>query len=575
MFKIDKFEFDKNAPDKILSLHHGENYVGMNWPVAYIVNNNDEAYVGETVHASLRAGQHLTNDERRKLTEIRIISDDNFNKSVILDLEAFLIKHIGADGKYILQNGNNGLQDHDYYQRNTYRKEFEQIWDRLLELGIADNTIEEIENSELYKYSPYKTLGDEQIKAGIEIINALTECHKSGRRSTIIIKGGAGTGKTILGIYLMKFFADTALGAGLDTSLLDEGSIDDFETLYSNESLRDIKKIGLVIPQKSLQTSIKNVFEGVQNLRKKMVLSPADVVKEYKNSGETFDLLIVDEAHRLKCRNKGHLSNYRTFDECNRILGLDKFEGTELDWLMTCSKNLILFRDELQTVRPCDIDSDDFNRITGNKYPANTYYSELATQWRCEGGRDYIDYMREILSCRQYKKLFISNYDVKLYRNCADMVDDIKAKEEEFGLCRVVAGYAWPWNRKSVQDYTIKIQGHQYRWNMVYDNWIQTPTAIDEIGCIHTTQGYDLNYTGVIIGEDIKYDSERNEIYAVKENYYDQQGKAGVAFDPEGLRSYLTNIYLTLLTRGIKGTYIYVCDDELRKYFEQFIDVVE
>ena len=108
----------------------------------------------------------------------------------------------------------------------------------------------------------------------------------------------------------------------------------------------------------------------------------------------------------------------------------------------------------------------------------------------------------------------------------------------------------------------------------MYDNWIQTPNAVNEIGCIHTVQGYDLNYTGVIIGEDIKYDPETNEIYAVKENYHDQQGKSGVANDPEGLRNYLTNIYMTLMTRGIKGTYIYVCDDELRKYFERFFDVV-
>ena len=574
MFEIDKFNFDSKAPDKILGLHHGDNYVGLNWPVAYIINNKEEAYVGETVHASLRAGQHLANDDRRKLTEIRIISDDNFNKSVILDLEAFLIKHIGADGKFVLQNGNNGLQDHDYYQKKVYRKEFEQIWERLRELGIANQSIAEIENSELYKYSPYKTLGDEQLKAEIEIINALIECHKKGRRSTIIVKGGAGTGKTILGIYLMKFFADIAAGTKPEPPLPGEGSEDEFEALYSNESLQDIRKLGLVIPQKSLQTSIKNVFAGVNNLSKKMVMSPAEVVKEYLRSGEKFDLLIVDEAHRLKCRNKGHLSNYRTFDDCNEALGLDKFKGTELDWLMICSRNLILFRDELQTVRPCDIDSEDFNAITRYRYPANTYDTELSTQWRCEGGRDYVDYMRDILSCRQQKKLEVKNYDVKLYRNCKEMVDAIKGKEKELSLCRVVAGYAWPWNRKQVQDYTIKIQGHSYRWNMVYDNWIQTKTAIDEIGCIHTTQGYDLNYTGVIIGEDIKYDPETGEIYAVKENYYDQQGKSGVAFNPEALRSYLTNIYLTLLTRGIKGTYIYVCDDELRKYFERFIDVV-
>ena len=97
---------------------------------------------------------------------------------------------------------------------------------------------------------------------------------------------------------------------------------------------------------------------------------------------------------------------------------------------------------------------------------------------------------------------------------------------------------------------------------------------MNEIGCIHTVQGYDLNYLGVIIGEDIKYDSETKHIYADKNCYFDQQGKSGVAEDPEALREYLTNIYLTLMTRGIRGTYVYVCDPALREYMSQFIPMV-
>ena len=95
---------------------------------------------------------------------------------------------------------------------------------------------------------------------------------------------------------------------------------------------------------------------------------------------------------------------------------------------------------------------------------------------------------------------------------------------------------------------------------------------MNEIGCIHTVQGYDLNYLGVIIGEDLKYDPDKKQIYADKNNYYDQQGKSGVANDPEGLKEYLTNIYLTLMTRGIRGTFVYVCNDELRDYLAQYIE---
>ena len=94
MAYIDTFVFNRSSLDNIRRLKHDDNRVGENWPVVYVLNNEKVAYVGETVNAVRRADQHLSNKEKRKLTEIRIISDDDFNKSVILDLESFLIKHI-------------------------------------------------------------------------------------------------------------------------------------------------------------------------------------------------------------------------------------------------------------------------------------------------------------------------------------------------------------------------------------------------------------------------------------------------------------------------------------------------
>ncbi len=571
MANIDKFRFDIQAVDKVRELSHYNHSIGTNWPVTYIINNAKEAYVGETVHAAIRIEQHLMNADRRKLTEIRIISDNSYNKSVILDLEAFLIKHMGADGKYRLQNGNGGLQDHDYFNRQGYYQEFEKVWKKLKQQGVVEHSLIEIENSELYKYSPYKSLGDEQHQAELAIIKALSENFEKGRKCTIVVRGGAGTGKTILAIYLMKFFADVIISNTQKEHTEDDVEI---EEVYASDNLVGMEKIGLVIPQKSLKTSVKDVFRSVRGLEPKMVLSPQEVVKDFISSGRKYDLLFVDEAHRLKCRNKGHLSNYRSFDECNRQLGLDPVMGNELDWLLMCSNNIVLFRDELQTVRPCDIDAEAFRSAINGREEGVLIESALSTQWRCEGGNEYIDYIKNIIACRQTEKKRIVNYDVKLFSDCSQMVAEIKAKEREMGLCRVVAGYAWTWDRKKPNEYTIDIQGQKYRWNRVYDNWIQTPTAIDEIGCIHTVQGYDLNYTGVIIGKDIRYDKERNRIVADKQNYFDQQGKSGVADDQKALTEYLTNIYLTLLTRGIKGTYIYVCDDALKEYFEQFFDVV-
>lgn len=267
------------------------------------------------------------------------------------------------------------------------------------------------------------------------------------------------------------------------------------------------------------------------------------------------------------------MSFYGRFDKCNEDLGLDKMTGTELDWIYKCSRNQIIFRDELQTIRPCDIDAGDFKAISEERYPSNVVYQALSTQWRCLGGNGYIDYLRKIMSgtATDYQK--VENYDFRIYDDVGKMHEDIKRLNEEYGLCRMAAGYAWKWvTKKDKKAYDIVIGDTKLRWNSTYDNWITTPNAVNEVGCIHTVQGYDLNYLGVIIGEDIKYNPETNTIYADKDCYFDQQGKSGVANDPEALREYLLNIYITLMTRGIRGTFVYVCDPALKDYMARFID---
>lgn len=572
MATIDRFEFNNDALVEIRSLKHYNTMVGENWPVVYVLNNDKDAYVGETVNAARRTEQHLGNSAKQKLTEIRIITDKDFNKSVVLDLESYLIKHMAADGKYSLLNGNNGIQDHDYYERSAYEDKFRLIWNKLRKLGVVNKSIEDIENSELYKYSPYKSLGSEQFHTEMEILQALEEYRQDENGARIIVTGGAGTGKTILAIYLIKLFADIN-SKGLGDSDPDEYLDQDAEVVYAAERIDGIDKIGIVFPQKSLRTSLKDVFKGIKSLDPSMVLDTTDVVKNYLETGEKYDLLIVDEAHRLKCRNKGHLSFYTKFDKCNADLGLDKMTGTELDWIYMCSRNQIIFRDELQTIRPCDIDAEDFREITEKRYPGKVIRQALSTQWRCLGGNNYIDYLRKIMSgtATEYHK--IENYEFKLYDDVGKMHEDIKKLNEEYGLCRMAAGYAWKWvTKKDKTAYDMVIGDNKFRWNSTYDNWITTKNAVNEIGCIHTVQGYDLNYLGVIIGEDIKYDPSTKSIYADKDNYFDQQGKSGVANDPEALKEYLSNIYITLMTRGIRGTFVYVCNPALREYMARFID---
>ena len=149
----------------------------------------------------------------------------------------------------------------------------------------------------------------------------------------------------------------------------------------------------------------------------------------------------------------------------------------------------------------------------------------------------------------------------------------LQDKENQRSLCRMIAGYAWPWISKldkSQKD--IHIEGYERMWNNRTENWVHCETALQEVGCIHSIQGYDLNYAFVILGDDIKYDPQKEEIIIDASNYYDKKGKATASY--EDLLNYIKNIYYVLMTRGIEGTYLYVTNPELKAYLGRYVDVI-
>lgn len=160
------------------------------------------------------------------------------------------------------------------------------------------------------------------------------------------------------------------------------------------------------------------------------------------------------------------------------------------------------------------------------------------------------------------------DYDFKIFDSVQEMIDEIKRKDSKHGLARVLAGYAWSWKtRDGVQDYDIDIDGLKLVWNSTNNDWVNSKNAINEVGCIHTVQGYDLNYAGVIMGPEISYDPVGHKILVHKKEYQDFNGRRAVESDEE-LKFYILNIYKTLLTRAIYGTYVYVADENLRKYLK-------
>lgn len=542
------------------------------WPVVYVLNNSKQVYVGESLNVLGRFVQHRQSAEKKHLGTAHVIVDSTFNKSAALDLESSLMRLFDGDGQMKLLNRNVGIVNADYYRRGEYRRLFEKIFEEFRTLGLFTKPIRDIENSNLFKLSPFKALNADQEATVEKIVLDLIESLNAGGSSQSVVQGDPGTGKTVVGIFLLKLIAD--LGSEVEPEDLEEDSYFSEPQIATNrETLRGLK-LGFVVPQQALRKSIKEVFKNTPGLHPKMVLTPFQVGK----SKQKFDLLVVDETHRLGRRanqSSGFLNKaYREINET--LFGEGESLHSQLDWIVRQSDHQVLLLDSGQGVRPSDLPLTTLEGI-GKAARAGRHFYPLKTQMRVESGSEYVDFIRALLSDDLPVPRDFEDYDLRLFENLAEMERVLDEKEAEFGLARMLAGYAWEWKSKKNPDaFDIEIDGVSRKWNVEETDWVQSAGAPREVGSIHTVQGYDLNYAGVIIGKDLRFDSERGRMYFDASNYADKKGMQGSetfgfeATEADLLR-FVVNIYVVLLTRGIRGTYLYICDDALRERVRRVI----
>lgn len=566
---INCFPFNKNQIEYIKQ----DEFAKSNYPIVYIIYNDNTkvAYVGESTNAINRMANHLTHPEKSQLKFVYIISSLTFNKSATLDIESYLIQYLTASGNFKLLNGNGGVSSHNYYQKDQYFELFRDIWGKLQFGNVKLQNLLELENSNLFKYSPYKSLSQDQYASVLAILDS----YASNQYNTLFVNGSAGTGKTILAVYLIKLLAMVS------NNDLDDLDIEDEILLAKLVKIKNIFpngiSIGLVVPMSSLRSTLKKVFASIYGLSGSMVIGPTEVIRN------EYDILIVDEAHRLTRRKS--IMGYKSFDDVNRALGLYHSEvingkrvqsaeknGTQLDWVMKSSKRQLFFYDSEQSIKPADIRKEDFDRVKENAKEIH-----LISQMRSKGGTDYIKFTNNLMYCKLPEKSEVfksSNYDLLLFTNMQHMISELQKKEDEFGLCRTISGYSWKWLSRKEDVPDIVIDNIELKWNKEGNtaNWVNTTNDVTEMGCIHTTQGYDLNYAAIIFGKEVDYCPIKNEIIVYKENYHDRSGGQGVRTERE-LQDYIIKIYKTIMFRGIKGTYIYVCNNNLREYFKKYIEL--
>lgn len=580
-FEIEEIPFEeasiRNFPDPTGRLR--------NWPVVYAINNRQDVYVGETGNAVARMLQHRTDSKKQHLKAARVLLDDTFHRSACYDLEALLIQWFHADGVYKVLNANDGHRNLEYPAREVFQARFREIFDEFRRRGLFQSSLDQIENSEFFKLSPFKSLVPDQEHAIEQILETLFSNIESGRKSSMVVSGSPGTGKTVIGISLVKTLKDIEASRGVE-DIEQLSPISDFFAAGYPELLQGLR-VAFVVPQQSLRESIGRVFDRTPGLTRDMVQTAFDVGQ----SPETYDVLIVDEAHRLNQRaNQSSGALNAKFTAINqRLFGDDSTEHTQLDWIRAQSRHSILLVDVEQSVRPADLPLEVISEVV-NEAKASDQYFTLETQMRVSAGSDYIGFIRDLLAGRNPSLPDFGSYEFGLFDDIRAMELTIRNRDREYGLARLAAGYAWEWKsdpkKKQLKGvpleerpYDIEIDGSEWRWNSTQKDWIASPNALNEFGSIHTLQGYDLNYAGVVIGNDLYFDTVSREIRFDKSNYFDKKGiennrKRGISYSDADIERFVKNVYAVLLTRGIRGTFVYVCNEQLREHLQEIIPVL-
>ena len=338
--------------------------------------------------------------------------------------------------------------------------------------------------------------------------------------------------------------------------------------------LRDFR-IGIVVPQQSLRKSIQKVFEKTPGLGRH---DRADAVRGRRLGRRLRPPRRRRDPPAQPARQPADRSPEQEVSgrTISRLFGDDDLSKTQLDWIRSKSRHQVFLLDEAQSVRPADLPAHVLDPLVREAKMASRRYP-LASQMRVARGADYVDYMRRILRGEATEPRNFPGYDLRVFDDLGEMHEAIRARDRDHGLARLVAGFAWPWrSRKDSTKFDIELDGVALRWNSKAVDWINSPGSIDEVGSIHTVQGYDLNYAGVIIGHDLRLDPTTGRVHADRARTTTRKARRTTRHSASSTTTmtcsqFIVNIYAVLLTRGMRGTYVYACDPGLRMYLQQLL----
>lgn len=382
---------------------------------------------------------------------------------------------------------------------------------------------------------------DEQLVAFDRVIAEVRRALAEGTSSTILIVGGPGTGKSVIALNLIATLSADGHNAKHATG--------------SKAFTETIKKI--VGKEAAQQFHYFNQFATSE---------PGSI-----------DVLVCDEAHRI--RNSS----------VDRFTKKDKRSGKrQIAELLDVSKVSVFFIDDLQTVRHLEVGSTDLVRDAAAERGSRFFEYKLRAQFRCAGSDGFVNWVTNTLGLEDTANQLWpegEEFDFRIVESPTELEEMIRAKDAEGLNARLMAGYCWPWSDpvpeggpgdRNVLIDDIVIDGFSMPWNAKPEAtrlargipkshlWAYDAGGIDQVGCIYTAQGFEFDYAGVIFGPDLVYREEEGGWIARLDESHDRGAKTG----KDSFASRVKNTYRVLLTRGMKGCYVYFCDEETQRYWK-------
>ena len=551
----------------------------------YRSTKTKQIYVGQTVHFMDRHKQHYSGTEQKfldaKFDMVIVLFSQYFNGSSLDDVEAQLITYYKADNPkakksnvsfdddVINRTGGNSITEYDGREK-VATDVILPFWEEVLypQGWVLTPTLDELRTRALVKYSPIKQLTPEQSELIKEIIDNPTKNY--------VINGDAGTGKTVLLTHLVA------------------------------NILKDRKdaRVGVVV-QPNWEKTGEEIFKiyGMNS-----TLLTVTTSSKLITSGDDFDVIVVDESHKLSRRGSKQMAAFNAVYKDPQYANCQ----SHLEILQKIGKQVILMYDVLQAIRPANISRDNFATLT------STYEKKfLKTQFRIQApkGKNYTsdDYVngikyllfkdtgllnsgftqfdpnfnKEVFSDKTNNAYF-GYYTSEPLKNLIDWLDEDKNYNPEH-VNRVLAGLVEPWMQEEGKDANKFhfIEGNiKRRWNWTQENWVNSKDASidykadaeEQIGSVFAVQGIDLNKVGVLIGYDLELD-ENNHLYANPDHFHNVNGKFNTEdmVDPKNkfeFTLFVLNIYYILMTRGIDGIRVgFWKNTTFQKYMEDTLEI--